>query len=71
MSFLTEGELEFYTGRTQMAAQVRVLQKWKIKHIVNAAGKVRVTWAQVNGIVDVDHGKQKIEPDFGALDRVG
>jgi hypothetical protein len=49
MSFLTEDELEYYTGYTQPAAQVRFLKKWGINHVVNAAGRPRVTWDQVNG----------------------
>jgi hypothetical protein len=46
--FLTDEQVRDYTGRTQTAAQARVLQKWKIKHIVNGANRVRVTWEAIN-----------------------
>jgi hypothetical protein len=45
---LTEDQLVYYTGYTQPAAQIRFLQKWGIRHVVNAAGRPRVTRDQVN-----------------------
>ena len=47
MSFLTEAELEFYTGYKQPAAQIRFLQKRCIRHVVNAKGKARLTWEMI------------------------
>jgi hypothetical protein len=71
--FLTEAQLEFYTGRKQPAAQIRLLQKWKIRHIVNADGRPRVTWANVNGTEGGGNviQKPKVGPKFEALAKAG
>lgn len=66
MSFLTDAELVFYTGYTQPAAQIRFLQKWRVRHVVNGAGLPRVTWAAVNGAEKPRNG-----PNFEALDKAG
>ena len=36
-AFLTDAELEFYTGYKQSAAQIRFLEKWEVWHVVNGA----------------------------------
>lgn len=64
--FLTDHELEFYTGRKQGAAQIRLLQKRGIHHTVNANGRPRVTWEDVNG---AKSGRR--EPNFAALRKAG
>jgi Domain of unknown function (DUF4224) len=66
MSFLTDADLEFYTGYTQPAAQVRFLQKWRVRHVVNRDGRPRVTWEAVNGSENPRKG-----PNFAALDKAG
>lgn len=66
MSFLTDTEIEFYTGYTQPAAQIRFLQKWRVRHVVNGAGRPRVTWEAVNG-----SEKPRKGPNFEALDKAG
>lgn len=63
-AFLTDAELEFYTGYKQSAAQIRFLQKWKVRHVVNGAGRPRVTWEAVNG-----YEKPRVGPNFAALDK--
>jgi Domain of unknown function (DUF4224) len=66
MSFLTEPEVEYYTGYRQSAAQVRFLQKWKVRHVVNGLGRPRVTWDAVNG-----SEKPRVGPNFAALGKAG
>jgi hypothetical protein len=66
VSFLTGSEVEFYTGYRQPAAQVRFLRKWRVRHVVNGAGKPRVTWEAVNG-----SEKQWVGPNFEALEKAG
>lgn len=66
MGFLTDPELEFYTGYTQPAAQVRFLRKWGVRHVVSASGRPRVTWEAVNGAE-----KPRKGPNFAALDKAG
>lgn len=66
MSFLTEPELETYTGYRQPAAQVRFLQKWRVRHVVNALGRPIVTWEAVNG-----SEKPRVGPNFTALEKAG
>jgi hypothetical protein len=63
---LTEEQLVYYTGYTQPAAQIRFLQKWGIRHVVNAAGRPRVTRDQINGFE-----RPRTGPNFDALDKVG
>ena len=46
--FLTDAEVENFTGLVQPAAQARFLRKHGIRCVVNAANKVRVTWDSVN-----------------------
>lgn len=70
MSFLTDAELEHYTGVKQAAAQIRFLQRWNVRHVVNRIGKPVVTWEAVNGGVS-KAPKQRVEPDFEALKEVG
>jgi Domain of unknown function (DUF4224) len=60
--FLTDAELEFYTGYTQPAAQIRFLQKWQVRHVVNGMGRPRVTRAAVEG-----SERPKVGPNFDAL----
>jgi hypothetical protein len=48
VSFLTDSEIEFYTGYKQPAAQIRFLRKNGIRHVVTGTNKVRVTWEAVN-----------------------
>jgi hypothetical protein len=38
VSFLTDVDIEYLTGYKQPAAQVRFLQRWKIRHVVSANG---------------------------------
>ena len=66
MSFLTDDELTYYTGYKQAAAQVRFLQRWQVRHVVNAIGRPRVTWEAVNG-----SEKPRVRPNFAALDKAG
>jgi hypothetical protein len=66
VSFLTEADLEFYTGYKQAAAQVRFLQKWKVRLVVTGAGRPRVTWDAVNG-----SEKPRVGPNFEALRKTG
>ena len=66
MSFLTDADLEFYTGYKQPAAQIRFLQKWRVRHVVSGIGKPRVTWDAVNG-----SEKPLVGPNFAALDKAG
>jgi hypothetical protein len=66
MSFLTDAELEFYTGYTQPAAQIRFLQKWRVRHVVNGIGRPRVTWEAVNG-----SEKPRVGPNFAAIHKAG
>ncbi len=66
MSFLTDAEVEFMTERKQAAAQIRWLQKWRIRHTVGASGRPRVTWEAVNG-----SEKPKAFPNFAALRKAG
>jgi uncharacterized protein DUF4224 len=60
--FLTDSELEYYTGYKQAAAQIRFLQKWRVRHVINGAGRPRVTWDAVNGAE-----KPRTAPNFAAL----
>jgi Domain of unknown function (DUF4224) len=66
VSFLTDADLEYYTGYKQPAAQVRFLRKWRVRHVVSGAGKPRVTWEAVNG-----SEKPRVGPNFEALDKAG
>jgi hypothetical protein len=66
MSFLTDIEMEYYTGYKQPAAQVRFLQKWKVRHVVNGMGHPRVTWDAVNG-----SEKPRVGPNFAAMGKAG
>jgi hypothetical protein len=60
--FLTDPELCDYTGLRQAAAQSRFLRRSGIRHIVNAANKVRLTWDAVNGGAGkVPKGKARID----------
>lgn len=60
--FLTDAELEHMSGLRQPAAQIRWLQKWKIRHTVSATGRPRVTRAAVEGSERLPTG-----PNFQAL----
>jgi hypothetical protein len=66
--FLTEAELEFMSGYEQPAAQIRWLQKWRIRHVVNAAGYPRVTRAAVEGTEKAGPSRPRATPNFEALD---
>jgi Domain of unknown function (DUF4224) len=66
VSFLTDAELEHLTELKQPAAQIRWLQKWRIRHTVGAHGHPRVTWDAVNG-----SEKPRSHPNFAALDKAG
>ena len=66
MSFLTDSEVEFYTGYKQPAAQIRFLQKWRVRHVVNGIGRPRVTWEAVNG-----SEKPRVSPNFAAVHKAG
>lgn len=66
--FLTEAEIEFMTGYTQPAAQIRWLQKWRIRHVVNAIGYPRVTRAAVEGTTKTEPERPRTRPNFEALD---
>ena len=66
--FLTNAELEFMTGYKQPAAQIRWLQKWQIRHVVNAAGYPRVTRAAVEGTEKTGPQCPRATPNLEALD---
>lgn len=66
MSFLTDAELHYLTELKQPAAQIRWLQKWRIRHTISAAGNPRVTWESVNG-----SEKPRKGPKFEALEKAG
>jgi hypothetical protein len=65
--FLTDAELEFYTGYSQPAAQIRFLQKWRVRHVVNALGRPRVTRAAVEGMAATKPERPRTEPNFEAI----
>jgi hypothetical protein len=64
--FLTVDELQELTGFTQPAAQIRWLQKWKIRHFVNAHGRAVVTRAAVEGL-PASRDRPRTEPNWDAL----
>ncbi len=64
--FLTEAEIAYLTGYKQAAAQIRWLQKWRIRHSVAGNGRPRVTRDAVNGAE-----KPKAVPNFAAIRRAG
>ncbi len=64
--FLSDSDIEFMTGYKQPAAQIRWLQKWRIRHAVAANGRPRVTREAVNGAE-----RPKAAPNFAALRREG
>jgi prophage regulatory protein len=66
--FLTDAELEFMTGYKQPAAQIRWLQRWGIRHVVNAFGYPRVTRAAVEGTEETGLQRPRATPNFEALD---
>jgi hypothetical protein len=68
--FLTDAELEFMSGYKQPAAQIRWLQKWRIRHVVNAAGYPRVTRAAVEGTEKTGPERPRATPNFEALDKL-
>lgn len=70
MGFLTDAEVCDYTGYTQAAAQSRFLRRSGIRHIVNAANKVRVTWEAINGGAGKGT-KEKARVDLTAFDKAG
>jgi hypothetical protein len=65
--FLTDAELEFMSGYKQPAAQIRWLQRWQIRHVVNAAGYPRVTRAAVEGTEKAGPQRPRATPNFEAL----
>lgn len=69
MHFLTDSELEFYTGYIQPAAQIRFLRKWNVQHVVNALGRPIVTWDAINRRDDERPKRARKEPNFAALNR--
>ena len=62
MTFLTESEIERMTGYRQPAAQIRWLQKWRIRHTVSRSGRPNVTAAALEG-----RERVRSEPNFEAL----
>jgi Domain of unknown function (DUF4224) len=66
--FLTDAELEYMSGYKQPAAQIRWLQKWRIRHVVNALGYPRVTRAAVEGTTKMEPERRLTEPNWAALD---
>jgi Domain of unknown function (DUF4224) len=66
--FLTDAELEYMTGYKQPAAQIRWLQKWRIRHVVNALGYPRVTRAAVEGTAKAEPERRRTEPNFERLE---
>jgi hypothetical protein len=66
--FLTDAELEFMTGYKQAAAQIRWLQRWHIRHVVNTFGYPRVTRAAVEGTTKTKPERPRATPNFEALD---
>jgi hypothetical protein len=66
--FLTDAELEYMSGYKQPAAQIRWLQRWRIRHVVNAAGYPRVTRAAVEGTMKTEPERPRARPNFEALD---
>jgi hypothetical protein len=66
--FLTDAEIEFMTGYTQPAAQIRWLQKWRIRHVVNGGGYPRVTRSSVEGTTKTEPERPRTTPNFEALD---
>jgi hypothetical protein len=66
--FLTDAEIEFMTGYTQPAAQIRWLQKWQIRHVVNASGYPRVTRSAVEGTRKAEPERHRSEPNWAAFD---
>lgn len=64
--FLTDAELVDLTGLRQGAAQVRFLQRWRIRHVVNAAGRPVVAWSAIAG-----GEAPKTRPNFAALRPAG
>jgi hypothetical protein len=62
--FLTDAELEYMTGYKQPAAQIRWLQKWRIRHVVNAMGQPRVTRAAVEGTQQREPERSRTEPNW-------
>lgn len=65
MIFLTDEEMIELTGYRQPAAQIRFLQKWRIRHVVNRNGRPKVTQAAVEG-----SERPKTSPNFKALHQV-
>jgi hypothetical protein len=65
--FLTDADLEYMTGYKQPAAQIRWLQKWHIRHVVNASGYPRVTRAAVEGTAKTEPERPRTRPNFDAL----
>jgi len=68
--FLTDAELEFMTGYKQPAAQIRWLQRWRIRHVVNAFDYPRVTRAAVEGTEKTGPQRPRATPNFGALNKL-
>jgi Domain of unknown function (DUF4224) len=66
--FLTDSELEYMSGYKQPAAQIRWLQKWRVRHLVNALGHPRVTRSAVEGTTKIESEKPRTEPNWAALD---
>jgi hypothetical protein len=66
--FLTDAEIEFMTGYIQPAAQIRWLQKWQIRYVVNASGYPRVTRSAVEGTRKAEPEQRRSEPNWAALD---
>jgi hypothetical protein len=64
--FLTDEEMVELTGYRQPAAQIRWLQKWRIRHTINRNGHPKVTQAAVEG-----SEAPKTKPNFAALRQVG
>jgi hypothetical protein len=66
--FLTDSGLEYMSGYKQPAAQIRWLQKWRVRHLVNALGHPRVTRSAVEGTTKSEPKRPRTEPNWAALD---
>jgi hypothetical protein len=68
MSLLTDDEVVHYTGRRFAKAQSKFLTAHGIKHVVNLANKVRVTWEAINaGIAKTSTSPPRVRVNLAAL----